>query len=93
MTHLPDPEPLKAEAAELKAEITRLRKSGDDWDRVGRLTRRLRTVQRTANHSARVTRRRDRVAHVADDILGGRSLATLRTAIIIDREHFPDSWK
>ena len=78
------------ELSRLRAEVTRLEETGEDPVRMKSLSRKVYALERRVN---RVNRRRARVGYLADEILGGRTLATLRTAIIIDRGYHPDSWK
>ena len=78
------------ELARLRNEVNRLEETGEDPVRLKSFTRKTYALERKVN---RVNRRRARVGYLADEILGWRTLATLRTAIVIDRGYHPDSWK
>lgn len=76
--------------AKLRKTATRLAETGENPAELRRVNRQIHAAQR---HLDRVNRRRARVAYLADTVLGGRTLATLRTAIVIDQGYAPDSWK
>lgn len=79
-----------SDLARLRQEGRRLAETGEDPVRLREVNREIHAAQR---HADRVTRRRLRVGILADSVLGGRTLATLRSAIKIDQAYLPDSWK